>query len=121
MEDNEQEGHLPKKSRAKRIITYFVKQDRHLNENVLRQAAEQRRRQQQLPEAQQSTAAAAPPPVYPPNAALQAIRRFSARPPFPEMMVISDHSLVKLILNLETSLAFACNFTAQFICMLSVD
>lgn len=39
-----------------------------------------------------AAAAAAPAPgtanlVYPPDAAIQAIRRFSARPPFPELMV----------------------------------
>ena len=67
-----------------------IKQDRHLNENLLRLAAEQRWRQQLSHDAQASlsrNSTVPPPPVYPPNAALQAIRRFSARPPFPELMV----------------------------------
>lgn len=63
-------------------------QDRHVNEANLKTAATKR--------LQQAPGAASPPPsappvlptaVYPPNAALQAIRRFSARPPFPEMLV----------------------------------
>jgi hypothetical protein len=74
-------------------------QDRHLNEASLRLAAEQRRRNQDGggtatgPSNPQPT----PPPVYPPNAALQAIRRFSARPPFPELMDPVEGPLTKHI------------------------
>ncbi|ELT88947.1 hypothetical protein CAPTEDRAFT_197088, partial [Capitella teleta] len=60
-------------------------QDRHLLEQSLKNAAI--RRQQQLSSHTTSNAATgAPPapPVYPPDAAIQAIRRFNPKPPYPE-------------------------------------
>ena len=61
-----------------------VLQDRHLSETSLRLAYEHRKKSDssaQLPPQPP------PPPIYPPNAALQAIRRFTCKPPFPELMV----------------------------------
>lgn len=52
------------------------------------------------------------PPIYPPNAALQAIRRFSARPPFPELMVTTFLFIITY-----------CFFTVhtQLVCLLFIE
>lgn len=67
-------------------------QDRHLSEQSLKAAAI--KRQQQMAahgsnSAASGAAGSAPPapPVYPPDAAIQAIRRFNPKPPYPEFLV----------------------------------
>lgn len=68
-------------------------QDRHLNVQVLQKTAIQRHQGNTAPIQQPP----APPPVYPKDAAIQAIRRFSLRPPYQELMEGKEGPVTKHI------------------------
>ncbi len=73
---------------------YISFQDKHLNDAALRAASV--KKQQSGSSSGNSTPSqpagpAPPPPVYPEDAAMQAIRRFSCRVPFTEVGCHKDH------------------------------
>ncbi|XP_074657828.1 uncharacterized protein LOC141910865 [Tubulanus polymorphus] len=80
------------------LITHV--QDRHCTEQALKAAALRRQQIHQsgaAPVAQTSPAPPMPPPVYPPDAALQAIKRFTAKPPFQEFVDTKEGPVTKHI------------------------
>ncbi|XP_064603702.1 AT-rich interactive domain-containing protein 2-like isoform X2 [Liolophura sinensis] len=80
------------------LVTHV--QDHHCSEQALKLAAQRRQQSAQMasPTAQQPAASGqATALVYPPDAAIQAIRRFSARPPFQELVEPREGPVTKHI------------------------
>ncbi|KAK3598836.1 hypothetical protein CHS0354_007442 [Potamilus streckersoni] len=68
----------------KRWSLFTHVQDHHCSEHALRMAVQRRLQAQQT--CQSATPTSSPAMVYPPDAAMQAIRRFIPKPPYPEFM-----------------------------------
>ncbi|CAH1800125.1 unnamed protein product [Owenia fusiformis] len=89
--------------RRKKWSLYTHIQDRHCTEHALKAAALRRQQLQNVPGGgglipQGVNAGPTPPaPVYPHDAAIQAIRRFSIKPPYPELMEPKEGPVTKHI------------------------
>lgn len=90
-----------------KVLWYFIPQDHHCSENALKSSAMRRK------QSQQSGTSIAPQTVpalvYPTDAAWQAIRRFSPKPPYPEFTV-------SIIQFLSTPLSKLCS-TCTELCL----